>query len=179
MTTLPEYVALVRTLQPDPAGNAAVPGGFYQFLQRYAVLRDGSALPEGLRRRPFGRCYQNAFDLSREVDGLLYCEGLATNAAVGVPMEHAWCLHVDSGRVIDPTWDEPERGHYYGVTFERPFVTRFALRTGVYGMLAWENDPSCLLYERGVQLNEAGIVVAYADEEKNRHGGYTRARQSR
>lgn len=168
MTTLPEYVALVRSIQPDPSeSTAAIPGGFYEFLQTYATLRDGSPLPEGMPREPIGFCYMNAVHLAQRIDGLVYCEGLATSG-VGIAMEHAWCLHVDSGRVIDPTWDKPESNQYFGVPFERTFTAAFLLRTGVYGMLAWESDPACLIYDRGVQVNEAGIVTAYADEPARR-----------
>lgn len=163
---LAEYVTQIRSILPTNSGSdAAIPGGFYEFLQMYASLKDGSPLPEGMARGERGHCYANATHLAADIDGLLYCEGIATSARVGIPMEHAWCLHVDSGRVIDPTWDEPEGGKYYGVAFERTFVVRFTMRTGVYGLLGWESDPSCALYERGVQVDDAGTVIAYADEK--------------
>ena len=53
-----------------------------------------------------------------------YCEGYAISDVAPIPIEHAWVCLAD-GTVVDPTWKNPEKCHYYGFAFTAvyPYAT--------------------------------------------------------
>ena len=121
-----------RSSRPLPAPAA--------FLVRHGRMWTSAPLPSGIPSGTRGECYRNAFRLATEHPGLSYAEGIALDPHLGVPLEHAWC--VDTARkVVDPTWERPECGSYYGVAFDLPTLNRIALNTriyGVFGMGEWK-----------------------------------------
>lgn len=91
---------------------------------------------KGMRRMRLGMCYKNACDTSLRSWGgadLMYCEGYATRASLGIPLLHAWTLNVPTMEVIDPTWDDG--ASYYGWAYTREFIAEAMLSTMQYGII--------------------------------------------
>ncbi len=82
-------------------------------------------------------CYKYAVQACAFRDNLIYCEGLAVNKnCSSVPLEHAWCLDVTTGKVVDPTWKNKHQGiGYCGIPFNFNFVKDVMLQTQFYGVL--------------------------------------------
>lgn len=106
------------------------------------VLEHGREWVSSAFDLPSGRwipraCYHNCqaillADVRRSKPrGFIYVEGYACSAAVGFPFvtEHAWLVDRD-GRVIDPTWDDPERSAYFGVPFRSDYVREVTKKYG-------------------------------------------------
>lgn len=91
----------------------------------------GARLPDGMERGTKHECFNNALLLAVGNHDLYYCEGFAYGV---VPTHHAWCVD-RNGRVIDPTWDEPERAVYAGLVMRTKAAMDFAIKRGYYGML--------------------------------------------
>lgn len=104
----------------------------YEFLHKHgqcmAVSPDNAAF-EG--RGPMGGCYRNS-SRTAFIEGLVYCEGFAVPAGLGIPLEHAWVCDLQ-GRVIDPTW--PDGSDYFGVPFTEDFHSEITAETGYHGIL--------------------------------------------
>jgi hypothetical protein len=91
----------------------------------------GSEAPEDLKYGKMKQCFANSFGLAMDDPTKIYCEGWALNI---IPVHHAWCLDVDTGDVVDPTWGDQHECFYYGVPFKTNFVREHALKTGIYGI---------------------------------------------
>lgn len=98
-------------------------------------------LGPGARRGQPRYCYFNTLELTARYPDLRYCEGYAVpmvDGWTGIPVVHAWAVDPDD-RVWDPTWPEPERSAYYGMTFSRAEVARFLeLSEDCFGILETE-----------------------------------------
>lgn len=82
-----------------------------------------------------GECYRYALDASLERADLAYCEGQATGSA-GIPLEHAWCININTGVVYDPTWKGKYRGTgYCGIPMSNKFVLMSLAATEYRGVL--------------------------------------------
>lgn len=69
-------------------------------------------------------CFWNAQRLAGRSRGKLrYVEGFGLRPMLGFPFHHAWCVDAD-GRVVDPTWDNPEVCEYFGVPFDMATVRK-------------------------------------------------------
>lgn len=119
---------------------AGLEGGAQAFAT--FVLKNGREWTSSVYDLPSGRgvpraCYHNCqtllfADMRRvKPQGFVYVEGYACSAAVGFPFvtEHAWLVDRD-GRVIDPTWDDPEHSAYFGVPFKSDYVREVAKECG-------------------------------------------------
>jgi hypothetical protein len=72
-------------------------------------------LPARYKRGWPKMCFANAAKLARRSRGkLTYVEGYAIHSDLGLHMHHAWTIDSE-GRVVDPTWADPETGVYVGV----------------------------------------------------------------
>lgn len=92
-------------------------------------------LPKKVTRGQLGHCYENATLAVIHNPELQYAEGVAFSAATGeLGYLHAWAVDKD-GSVVDPTWDEPEKGRYYGVVYDKAKYLSHARKTGYYGVL--------------------------------------------
>ncbi len=87
--------------------------------------------PAGIPRRCFGNAQDILLQQGRG-DGLVYVEGYACSGSLGFafPTHHAWLVD-DEGRVIDPTWEDPETSTYFGVPFNPEYVARTVRDAGV------------------------------------------------
>lgn len=83
----------------------------------------------GMTRGPMGNCFQNAFDAVMAHPGLIYVEGYAFSKFF--PMQHAWTVD-GNGVVYDPTW--PDGSDYFGVAFDKTWLTRYILDGGYYSV---------------------------------------------
>jgi hypothetical protein len=91
---------------------------FYDFILTYATFYPGAPLPKQYVRRLPRQCFYNARCLVRRSKNLEYCEGIAMRLdRIGLPVHHAWALK--DGKVIDPTWGNPENCEYLGIVFDR------------------------------------------------------------
>jgi hypothetical protein len=83
------------------------------------------------------QCYKYAHRAAAADPKLIYCEGLATNINVfGIPLEHAWCVHEDTGEVWDPVWKNKHLGiGYCGVPLHPLFINKCLSVTSTYGIL--------------------------------------------
>lgn len=139
---------------------------------KYGTLRtahptrttEGITLPPGQPRECFLNAWRAATDFPAET--LLYTEGYA--AAFGIPMEHAWLVHQDTGVVLDPTWSEGT-GHvetdYYGISFSTDFMRRWAHRTRQPNVLTYPSLESASLSRAGFITDNRGVVVDVAHED--------------
>lgn len=91
-------------------------------------------LPGHVPRAVPMRCFENAANLAIRDPGLAYAEGVALDPGIPLPVHHAWVVD-PGGRVVDPTWPDPERCEYIGIAFTRGQVARERRRTGRFGML--------------------------------------------
>jgi hypothetical protein len=90
-----------------------------------------------------GRCYINAYRLTRCFRELSYVEGEANplfDPEAEEVKPHAWCVR-DDGVVVDPTWCN-DGCLYRGVVFDRNTINRIALETGFWELTAldWESS---------------------------------------
>lgn len=92
----------------------------YDFLLRYGKLYGGEPLPRRYVRRMPKACFYNARELVIRAKGLTYCEGYAMRASLPLPIHHAWAVKGET--VIDPTWSDPEKCEYLGITFDRKYL---------------------------------------------------------
>lgn len=83
---------------------------------------------------PKGQCFNNAFDLWMNSEGLYYCEGFGLAAGFH-PCLHAW-LCTEDGVIIDPTWAEDDHtvDHYLGCVFDHDWFSNHVNKTGYAGV---------------------------------------------
>lgn len=128
---------------------------FGAFLMAHGRYFLSAPLPSRMRRGTVKQCYANAQKsvvqaVRRGRPPLTYVEGFACSGglSVAIPMQHAWLVDGE-GRVVDPTWEFPERSCYFGVPFAADYVVSRKDRFGGYDSLlddrrdAWAllNDP--------------------------------------
>ena len=104
------------------------------FVLLHGIERAGSPLANGAPLMKMKECFRNATLLAVRA-GYRYAEGYAIRPDLGIPMHHGWCVD-DAGRVIDPTWRDPERCFYLGVEADAHKVAAIVTRIGYYGILA-------------------------------------------
>lgn len=88
----------------------------YRIVLEHGRSYKAQPLPEGIERAKPRECFANALSLALGT-GWDYVEGYGMRPSIGWPIHHAWCADED-GRVIDPTWDNPEEASYYGIAFD-------------------------------------------------------------
>lgn len=121
-----------------------------EFVLSRGVLMVGDRLPDGVRRGVARECFRNATELFVDApDRYVYCEGFGTTPRLRqLPIHHAWCLDKLTGRVVDPTWKDPEACEYFGVAFDAETVLRETLALEVYGLLDTGVGPNAALMRR-------------------------------
>jgi predicted ABC-type ATPase len=111
--------------------------GIENYVAAYGEEFTPTPLPEDVERGPMGQCYRNAtlLVLSRPDLDLDFAEGFAQSSGTGsLSFMHAWAVTKD-GKVLDPTWDKPEDGKYFGVRYDRRSYLKDISRRKYYGVL--------------------------------------------
>lgn len=108
----------------------------YHLIRDYGVEFKAAERPSNVPKMRYKECFKNAFELSMQT-GYTYVEGVACNL---LPVHHAWCVD-ENGNVVDPTWDNPERCHYFGIPFDWEFVLDKIEHTMTYGVMGKFENP--------------------------------------
>lgn len=127
LTEITDYLGAIASLE---SGSRA----FARFIldhgrdwepQRFA------GYSKGIPRRCFGNAQDILFHEDGIGDGLVYVEGYACSGSLGFafPTLHAWLVD-PQGRVVDPTWEDPETSTYFGVPFDPDYVRRTVRAAG-------------------------------------------------
>lgn len=93
----------------------------FRYVLEYGSVWTPAPLPSEIPRMEAQNCFANCIALATVEDDLRYVEGYGISPEVGFPVYHAWLVDGDD-RVIDPTWDRPERRSYRGVVVPLKFV---------------------------------------------------------
>lgn len=92
---------------------------FYELVLELGQEMKPTRTPKELIGQP-KNCYYNSLRLAFKNPQLTYCEGYTFANKIPFPLAHAWLLN-KSGRVIEPTWEEPAQA-YIGIAFSITFV---------------------------------------------------------
>jgi hypothetical protein len=122
--------ALGKSTGPVPKGFLTVE----QLLLKYGKGWTPAALPPGVARGLRHQCFENACYLAHERPALTYVEGYGFKSRIPVPILHAWCVD-RAGRVVDITWNEPDKSCYFGIPFKTSFLRFFLIQEKHYGIL--------------------------------------------
>lgn len=102
---------------------------FAQFVLKHGKRYEAQPLPKEFSRMPYHDCFKTAANLAGVGRGT-YVTG------IGIwnynPMPHAWIIDSNE-RVIDPTWDDPEKNEYYGIV-----IPTDMLREELHRCKRWE-----------------------------------------
>lgn len=102
-------------------------------------------------------CFMNAYKLAQKYPELTYVEGYASLGFIDLPFEHAWCVD-KAGKVIDPTWQDPETSVYFGIEFDDDFITKVQLDTETYGVIDFRSDTFTEKYSPETFRRKYGIT---------------------
>lgn len=98
-------------------------------------------------------CFANAGLAA--TDGLgTYCEGYAVFSDSPIAIHHAWLID-PAGRVIDPTWEQPELCHYRGFAIPTPRYLNATVECGFAGFFA----PAGRLWPARLEEFAPGIIA--------------------
>lgn len=98
-----------------------------QFGRDFGV---GAPLPVGVESGRRKECYKNAAHVMLNRNDVFYAEGYGLNLKdAPVPIEHAWVVDVQ-GNVIDPTWRGAADHAYFGIAFNKEFVSQALVSNG-------------------------------------------------
>lgn len=122
------------------------------------------ALPERVAAGPLKACFNNAFSASAQHPHLRYAEGYAFSGFF--PVSHAWCVDVETGAIVDPTWvslDYEGPFLYLGLTFSREFMARLVDETHDPSVFESDWTRRGRTTKRGLVLDPAGHVADWGD----------------
>jgi len=120
----------------DIAGLESSSRAFARFILDYGKewesQRFSGGYSAGISRRCFGNAQDILFHEGGIADGLVYVEGYACSGSLTFPFptHHAWLVD-PQGRVLDPTWEDPETSTYFGVPFNPEYLRRTVRAAGV------------------------------------------------
>jgi len=133
-------------------GSEIPPKKVTEYLKKNgAVIKQGSPLPTGVPRGEAKQCYTNASQLVTEnTEKYDYAEGFAYAPGVsGLAFQHAWAVDRKTGAIVDPTWDNPEKARYFGITYDWEKYRQHILSTEMYGVLGGDWQDAIKVVERG------------------------------
>lgn len=116
--------ALFRLQGAKRPGDGLRFKSFEALVAHYGEPMTAAPLPDGIAPMAKKACFTNAFELGAELrrrdDELAeveYVEGYARSALTGMVIKHGWLYDRENDAVIDPTWDNPEDCHYFGISW--------------------------------------------------------------
>ncbi|MEV8605574.1 hypothetical protein AB0465_37535 [Streptomyces griseoviridis] len=101
----------------------------YELVATHGSWCKPAALPPRIGQLPARGCFANAAAIERAHPRLVYTEGFAVDDSP-VPTIHAWCTDTE-GRVVDPTWPDPQDGAYLGIALPPALRPRAPYYRGV------------------------------------------------
>ena len=132
-TTLQSFLHQLDTLR---RANGPRRVGPYETAEAF-LLKHGrewpwAPLPTRVNFGVAKACFHNALTLAiRRPTTVVYAEGWAMAI---IPIRHAWCVDIKTGRVVEPTLRDPA-SEYFGVAFDLSFVHRIIWQQGYFGVL--------------------------------------------
>jgi hypothetical protein len=122
---------------------------FFDYLEKNGQEWPAQELPEGIERGEPQQCYKNASLLSMQGHGN-YCEGIAYVEKLGTQIGflHAWVVDKD-GKVIDNTFDHPEKAKYFGVKYDKKKYARHLVKTKVFGVFGGDTKAAEKVIKKG------------------------------
>lgn len=135
-----------------------------RYVAAYGQEFKASPLPPDVRSGKLGECYRNASLLVMGRSDLTYAEGFAQNPdASNVVFMHAWAVD-RAGKVVDPTFEHPERCSYFGVKYERMPYLKYLYKAEIFGVLGSTHNNQ----RRAIVTGGAGLrALAEWDEAQH------------
>lgn len=142
----------LRAMHPDlsrPEGWSY--GSYEELVLHLGKPFERKPLPTGVAQGELGDCFANAFNtVMMNAGQWRYVEGYAAGP---IPVNHAWVLDIEDGKVFDPTWPEDsDHEAYVGIQFPFRFVADTIHEQGVYGILANDYLKANRILEVGPEL---------------------------
>lgn len=129
---------IVQTLlekQISTYGSFGHPALFERFVLAKGREHGSQALPMKYSRGQPKTCFMNSSRLAMADPGLTYVEGFACLDSIPEMLfHHAWVVD-GCGRVLDPTWEDPQFARYYGVEIDRITLVQQQLVTQCFSPL--------------------------------------------
>ena len=128
-----QYLDFLLDHQRWQTNGGKTPAGF---MIEYG--RDFAFGPDSFkgRRMRMKNCYGNSAHRALGNPAVTYVEGYCLTM---FPIEHAWLVSNETGRVIDPTLRGDRVQAYFGVPIKHRYLCETLLRNKVYGVLDWWN----------------------------------------
>jgi hypothetical protein len=123
---------------------------FSEYLESRGQEWEAAPLPESTLRGIPQSCYENATKLVLSNPGYDYAEGLAyPDGMGGMGVLHAWAVDRKTNKVIDNTWDNPEKCRYFGVRYDRKKYMRHVALTRFYGVVGGDDKAAAKVLKKG------------------------------
>lgn len=138
------------------------PAEFSRFVLTYGRGYTATKLPDSIRRRKPGTCFESCANFVIEprnkASGFRYVEGVAMRPSIGMLISHAWLTR--DGEAFDITWKDFKGGDnldclYFGVEFSARAVGKIILKRGYYGLLDPADDFVVSALTEGSERNAA------------------------
>jgi len=128
--------------QTDPLAHpdfviGGASGPAKRYVAAYGERFEAASLPDDIRKGIEKQCYRNTSLMVMENPDLDYAEGWATHPDVvggQLAFQHAWGVTKD-GKVVDPTWQHPEKASYFGIRYDREKYLKYLYKAKLYGVL--------------------------------------------
>ena len=119
-------------------------GGMEDYLlhegKEFDVPDDPPQVKLGTPKECYSNCDMRALREPAKYD---YAEGKYVSPRLPFPIDHAWLVDKQTGKVVDPTLGWQPKARYFGVQYSKQFVTKKLLQNKYHG-----------LHSGGVMLND-------------------------
>jgi len=138
--------------------NRKFPG---KYKSDYALILDNGIVFEKQTKSPVkgqaSFCYQNCYEMLCDHPDLHYCEGFAIHESLFLPLIHAWLIN-DKKEVVDPTWLNRGETAYFGLVFNKDFITKRLTQTQSFAII--ESD-----YKRDYEMLKNGFTAEMLNQQ--------------
>lgn len=104
------------------------------YVKAYGQEFTSQKRPKGVEQGMPNECYKNASLLVLEREDLTYAEGFAMKEPGGLAIWHAWAVDAND-KVVDPTLEDSESWHYFGVKYDRERYLDHLYKAKFYGVI--------------------------------------------